>query len=76
MKDAEKLERMFTIREVAEGFGVTPKTVYKWIRAGDLGCLVIGRLRRVSQGHVRAFVKRCEQPPGKERPLWKASSSG
>ena len=48
--------RFFTITEVAECVRVAPRTVRRWIKAGDL---VVHRVRgavRISEDDLRAFL--------------------
>lgn len=50
-------EEYFTVEEVAKRFKVTKAAVYKWMRAGDLPYVIIGKDRRVTGAALKAFVK-------------------
>lgn len=51
-----QLDRLYKVREVAEHFGVNPKTVYTWLEDGRLGCYQPNqRLIRISERHLREF---------------------
>ena len=45
-----------TIAEVAERLHVAPRTVRRWIVAGDLVVHRVGAVVRVSEGDLRAFL--------------------
>ena len=45
-----------TITEVAERLHVAPRTVRRWIVAGDLVVHRVGGVVRVSEGDLRAFL--------------------
>jgi excisionase family DNA binding protein len=51
------MERLYTVNDVAEMFGVTRAAVYIWMRKGKLGYVVVGEHRRVPQSALDAFVK-------------------
>jgi excisionase family DNA binding protein len=53
-------EEYFTIEEVAERLKVSRGAVYKWMAAGELPYVIVGRHRRITGAALRAFVK-----PGK-----------
>jgi excisionase family DNA binding protein len=46
----------FTIEDVADALGVSPKTVSRRIMAGDLRCHRFGRQVRVSEEDFRSYV--------------------
>jgi excisionase family DNA binding protein len=48
--------RFFTIAEVADRVHVAPRTVRRWIKAGDLVVHRIGGVVRIAEGDLRAFL--------------------
>ena len=50
-------EEYYTVDEVAKRFKVTKAAVYKWMRAGELPYVIIGKDRRVTGTALKAFVK-------------------
>jgi excisionase family DNA binding protein len=44
-----------TVRMVAEHFVCSPDTIYRLIKRGELACLRIGGVVRVTREHVEAF---------------------
>lgn len=50
-------DEYYTVEEVAKRFKVTKAAVYKWMRAGDLPYVIIGKDRRITGSALKAFVK-------------------
>jgi len=50
-------DEYFTIDEVAKRFKVSRGAVYKWMRAGDLRYVIVGKDRRITSTALRAFVR-------------------
>ncbi len=48
--------RYLTPAQVAERLQVTEFTVYKWLRAGELRSVKLGRLWRISEGDLAEFL--------------------
>ena len=48
--------RFFTIAEVAERLQVAPRTVRRWIQAGDLVVHRVGGVVRIAELDLRAFL--------------------
>ena len=48
--------QFFTIAEVAERLQVAPRTVRRWIKAGDLIVHRVGGVVRIAEGDLRAFL--------------------
>lgn len=48
-------KKYFTCKEVAERYGVSEYTVWRWIRSGRLDAVCIGRIYRVSLEQLEAF---------------------
>jgi excisionase family DNA binding protein len=58
----KKLEKLLTIREVAEILNVHPETLRRWDRAGKLIAVRIGRRqgggdRRYRLGDIKKYIK-------------------
>lgn len=53
------LERIFTPDEVAERLKVSVKAVKDWLRAGKLKGVKAGRLWRVRERDLEAFLEKC-----------------
>lgn len=47
MKDTELLPRFLTPDEVADLLRVSRRTVYNWLRSGQLSAIRLGKVRRV-----------------------------
>ena len=52
------LPRLFSINEVAAELDVSPKTVRRWIAAGELPVHRLGRQLRISEADLLAFIAR------------------
>jgi excisionase family DNA binding protein len=68
-------DEYFTVEEVAKRFKVTKAAVYKWMRAGDLPYVIIGKDRRITGSALKAFVKpgrSSEETPEERRALYLA----
>lgn len=51
-------EKSYSVKEVAEMLNVTPKTVGRWCRTGQIGASKVGlRLWRISQVSLDEFQK-------------------
>jgi excisionase family DNA binding protein len=51
-KSMEKPSTMMTVEEVAERWGVHPRTIYAAISKRQITALRVGRLVRISRSHV------------------------
>lgn len=49
-----------SVPKVAERLAVSPKTVYRLISNGDLGCIRVGRAVRVTESQLNDYVARQE----------------
>lgn len=52
------MDRMLKPRAVAETLEVTPRTVVRWITSGDLRGVKVGRVWRVPEKELEAYLKR------------------
>lgn len=50
-------ERLMTPEEVAERLALTPKTVRRFLREGRLKAMKVGRLWRVRESDLLAYMK-------------------
>lgn len=50
-------ERLMTPEEVAERLAITPKTVRRFLREGRLKAVKVGRLWRVRESDLLAYMK-------------------
>ena len=50
-------EKLLTPAQVAERLQITERTVYEWIRGGKLLALKLGRLWRIRQDELEAFLE-------------------
>jgi len=50
-------EKLLTPTQVAERLQITERTVYEWIRGGKLTALKLGRLWRIRQDELEAFLE-------------------
>lgn len=48
---------IYTVKEVAKILGIGTRSVYNYIRAGDMQAVVVGRQYRISQAHLEDFMK-------------------
>ena len=53
-----KTPKWLTVQQVAERLQVSRVTVWRWIRAGRLSGLRVGRVRRIGLTSLRDFVRR------------------
>ena len=54
-------EALLSAEEVAEYFGVTTTTVYRWCKEERIPCLKIGKHWRVRREELEAFLKEAEK---------------
>lgn len=58
----EEIDKLLTPREVADMFGVDPRTVTRWAKAGKLTSIrTLGQHRRYKQTEVTALLASSEQ---------------
>jgi excisionase family DNA binding protein len=49
--------RLLTVREVADAMRVSPMTVYRLIKSGDLEAIRVGRHFRISEQRMREYLE-------------------
>jgi len=47
---------LLDVRGAAEFLGVSRHTIYKWVAAGSLPCVKVGRLTRFEAESLRAWI--------------------
>ena len=52
------MEKLHTVKQVAEILNVEINTVYIWIRTGRLKSTRIGKMVRISDSELQAFIAR------------------
>ena len=52
---------MLTVEEVAKFFGVSAKTVRKWIVRGDLKAFKLRQFYRIKEAELQRFIQRNER---------------
>jgi excisionase family DNA binding protein len=62
------MERMLTLKEVAQILKVHPLTVYEWVKAGKLRAYKLGRVYRVAEKDLEVFLASSSTKMLKEAP--------
>jgi excisionase family DNA binding protein len=57
-------EVLLSAEEMAEHFGVTTTTVYRWCKEGRIPCLKIGKHWRMRREELVDFLKEAEESRG------------
>ncbi|WP_157780891.1 helix-turn-helix domain-containing protein [Hymenobacter sedentarius] len=65
--EADQNDQVLTVNEAAQLLGLSPQTVYEWVKAGKLQGFKAGREVRVKRGHVLAALKLQTQPNGRRK---------
>jgi excisionase family DNA binding protein len=50
--------------EAAKRLGITPRTLYRFIDQGDIPAYRFGRVIRLKENEVDAFIEQCRIAPG------------
>ena len=56
-------EQLYTLQEVADYLKVDVRTVYRWLREGELNALRFRREYRISESDLRDFLERHRTRP-------------
>jgi excisionase family DNA binding protein len=56
------IEELYTPEEIAQRLKVTRRTVYTWLKDGDLQAMKAGKGWRISPAQLEAFIQRSAQP--------------
>ena len=62
------MERMLTLKEVAQILKVHRLTVYRWVEAGKLRAYKLGRIYRVAEKDLEVFLASSSTKMLKEAP--------
>ena len=62
------MERMLTLKEVAQILKVSPLTVLNWVKAGKLRAYKLGRIYRVAEKDLEVFLASSSTELLKEAP--------
>jgi len=57
----------YTVGQLAELLQLTPMTIYRMVRRGELACHAIGRIKRFRRGDVEIFLENSRQPASDAR---------
>lgn len=52
----------YTVGQLADLLQLTPMTIYRMVRRGDLACHAIGRIKRFRRDDVETFLENSRQP--------------
>jgi excisionase family DNA binding protein len=63
----KSMNHVYTIEEVAKHLKVSTRTVREWLRSGKLKGLKAGRLWRIREEELRAFLERLRPPDSEVR---------
>ena len=51
---------MLSVKETADLFGVTKRTVFRWIKSGKMKSVKIGRTVRIKESEIERVIKEGE----------------
>lgn len=51
------IEKLYTIKEVAEELDLNPQTVQRFVREGRMKSIRVGRVYRIKEAHLDEFIK-------------------
>jgi excisionase family DNA binding protein len=57
----------YTVGQLADLLQLTPMTIYRMVRRGELACHEIGRIKRFRRGDVETFLENSRQPASEAR---------
>lgn len=52
----------YTVGQLAELLQLTPMTIYRMVRRGELACHAIGRIKRFRRDDIETFLENSRQP--------------
>lgn len=50
-------EKLYSIKEVAEGYKITEQVVKKWVKSGVLKSFKIGKSVRITESAIQKFIE-------------------
>ena len=67
----------YTVGQLADLLQLTPMTIYRMVRRGELACHAIGRIKRFRRGDVETFLENSRQPAAEaDKPDRSGASAG
>jgi excisionase family DNA binding protein len=63
-KDQDQPE-FYTVGQLADLLQLTPMTIYRMVRRGELACHAIGRIKRFRHDDVETFLESSREPATK-----------
>lgn len=51
---------MLSVKETADLFGVTKRTVFRWIKSGKMKSVKIGRTVRIKESEIKRVIREGE----------------
>lgn len=74
MSDAQM--KWLSTKDAARCLGITPRTLYRLIDEGQLAAYKFGRVIRLKQGDIDAFIETARVEPGSLKHLYPDARSG
>ncbi|MCB1006250.1 MAG: helix-turn-helix domain-containing protein [Acidimicrobiales bacterium] len=68
--------RWLSTADAAKRVGITPRTLYRFIDNGDLPAYRFGRVIRLKESEVDAFIESCRIEPGSLEHLYPEAGPG
>ncbi len=66
-RNDEVQPEFYTVGQLADLLQLTPMTIYRMVRRGELACHAIGRIKRFRRGDVETFLENSRQPADGDR---------
>lgn len=70
------MRRFYTYFTAAQLLGVSERTVFTWVRRGQLNAMRVGRTVRISEAAIREFVAKNQSRAGSDAAADNCSSQG
>lgn len=62
------MERYYTPEQIAQLLTIQKQTVYAWLRSGKLSGVKLGKIWRVSEGHLQGYLGEKTPSPSSQSP--------
>ena len=62
MPPHEKIDKLLTIREVAERLRISLSLAYRLVASGEIPCYAIASCKRVDERDLQQYLQRQQQP--------------
>lgn len=57
LNDMEEKDKLYTVQEACKLLGITQGTLWRWIRTGKIGAVLVGtRSYRIKSSEIKAFL--------------------